>query len=82
MRLAGLRNGALLRRAALEFDVFLTIDQSVHHQQTLPGQLSLITLRIPNNRLETVLPLSSNILTVLEGIQPGAHIIIDGHGAH
>jgi len=78
MRLAGLRNGALLRRASLEFDVFLTIDRSVFHQQSLPGQLALITLRIPNNRLETVLALSSAILAALQTIQAGSHVIVEG----
>jgi hypothetical protein len=77
MRLAGLRNGALLRRASLEFDVFLTIDRSVFHQQTLPGQLALVTLRIPDNRLETVLALSNAILAVLQTIQPGSHVIVE-----
>ena len=32
---AGVRNGELLRRAATEFDVFVTVDQNLQHQQNL-----------------------------------------------
>jgi hypothetical protein len=34
MRWSGIRNGALLRLAAREFEVFITIDRSIEHQQT------------------------------------------------
>jgi predicted nuclease of predicted toxin-antitoxin system len=32
---AGLRNGLLLRRASAEFDVFVTADQNLRHQQNV-----------------------------------------------
>ena len=34
---SGIKNGPLLRRAAQEFDVFLTVDQGVEYQQNLLG---------------------------------------------
>ena len=49
MRWGGLKNGELLRRAALEFDVFLTLDRSIQHQQVLPPELAMITLRLKSN---------------------------------
>jgi hypothetical protein len=58
----GLKNGELLRRAPHEFGVFLTIDQSIWHQQDTPPAVALITLQAPSNRLEALRPLVPAIL--------------------
>ncbi len=47
----GTRNGELLQLAAGEFDVFLTADQNLEHQQNL-GALPIALLRT----LQTVAP--------------------------
>jgi hypothetical protein len=78
MRWAGLKNGELLRRAAGEFDVFFTIDQSVSHQQAQPLELALLTLHVPNNRVETVLGCSALILEALDDLRPGDDVHIHG----
>jgi predicted nuclease of predicted toxin-antitoxin system len=68
---SGLKNGELLRRAGPEFDVFLTIDQSIWHQQDIPPALVLITLQASSNRLEGLRPLVPAILQTLETISRG-----------
>jgi len=37
MSWAGVKNGALLERAEKQFDVFLTVDRNLEHQQNLAG---------------------------------------------
>ena len=73
---SGIENGALLRRASLEFDIFLTIDRSIQHQQVVPGSIALVTLRVPNNRPEFVLPMASRILNALADFAPGTNTVI------
>jgi predicted nuclease of predicted toxin-antitoxin system len=68
---AGLKNGELLRRAGREFDVFLTIDKSMWHQEDIPPALALITLQASSNRLEALRPLVPTILKTLETISKG-----------
>jgi predicted nuclease of predicted toxin-antitoxin system len=52
------KNGELLRLASREFDVFVTADQNLEHQQnvaTLP--LAVVVLVATSNRLAAYLPL-------------------------
>jgi predicted nuclease of predicted toxin-antitoxin system len=67
----GLKNGELLRRAGRKFDVFLTIDQSIWHQQDIPPALALITLQASSHRFEALRPLVPAILQTLEAISKG-----------
>ena len=78
MRWAGIKNGALLKLAAQEFDAFVTIDHSIEHQQAIPDQLAMIVLRVPNSKPETVLPLAEAILAKLNDIRPTQVVTIDG----
>jgi predicted nuclease of predicted toxin-antitoxin system len=73
---SGSKNGELLRRAGREFDVFLTIDQSIWHQQDIPPALALITLHASSNRLEALKPLVPTILETLETTSKGQSIRI------
>ncbi|MBV9385801.1 MAG: DUF5615 family PIN-like protein [Chroococcidiopsidaceae cyanobacterium CP_BM_ER_R8_30] len=69
---AGQKNGALLRLAQAEFDVFLTIDQNLIRQQNLNQiALAIVVLTAQDNQLETLQPLMPKVLEVLETIQPG-----------
>lgn len=55
---ARLNNGALLRQAAMLFDVVLTADQNIEFQQnlaTLP--IAVVVLAAESNRLESLEPL-------------------------
>ena len=45
---SGIRNGDLLRQAEGLFDVLVTMDRGIHHQQNLDGlRLAIVTLRAP-----------------------------------
>jgi hypothetical protein len=76
MRWSGLSNGTLLRRAASEFDVFLTVDRSIQHQQVPPPDLALITIYAPNNAVQTVLALAPDVLRALESIRRGDSVFV------
>ena len=79
MRWAGIKNGRLLRLAAGSFDVFVTIDRSIRHQQVLPEELAMIHLEVPDNKPETVIVLAPRILDELEAMRPGDSIRISAH---
>ena len=67
------KNGELLRAAeAAGYDVFLTIDQGIPHQQHLQDRkISVILIRASTNQLNDLLPLVQAILVALETIRPG-----------
>jgi predicted nuclease of predicted toxin-antitoxin system len=68
----GLKNGELLARAALEFDVFITMDGNIAFQQNyakLP--LRIVALRAASNRLADTEPLMPKLLALLPTLQPG-----------
>lgn len=68
---SGIKNGELLRLAARDYKVLITIDQSLESQHRLPPGLAAITLSAPSNRLEVLRPLVPRILEALESIRPG-----------
>lgn len=46
----GVKNGALLRNAQEEFDVFVTMDKKLKHQQNLSGiRLGIVVIRARSN---------------------------------
>jgi hypothetical protein len=68
---SGAENGELLRLAATSFDVLLTADRNVEHQQnltTLP--ISVVVLVAPTNRLESLAPLVPELLELLRALPP------------
>ncbi len=70
--LAGLKNGALLSRAAGSFDVLITIDQSIPNQQNLAGAgIALIMLIAVSNRMEHLAPLAPDIIAILPTVVAG-----------
>jgi predicted nuclease of predicted toxin-antitoxin system len=71
--LKGKKNGELLRDAELAgYDVLLTVDQGIPHQQSLAGRkLSIIAIRSRTNQLEDLLPLVNVILNALATTTPG-----------
>jgi len=69
---SGTKNNALLRLAAAQFDVLLTVDQGIPYQQNLPGlDLALVIVRAPNNDINDLRAKMPEVLRVLEVIQPG-----------
>jgi hypothetical protein len=71
--LKGKKNGELSRDAELAgYEVLLTVDQGIPHQQNLAGRkLSIIPIRSRTNQLEDLVPLVEAILNALETMAPG-----------
>ena len=62
----GVKNGQLLRQAAAEFDVMLTMDRGIEYQQNLAVlDLCLIVLSAVSNDVDDLLPLVSAINATL-----------------
>jgi hypothetical protein len=74
---SGKKNGELLDLMNGTIDVFLTADQNLQYQQYLQSiTFSIIVLIERDNRLPTLLPLMSQVLTLLETIAVGKIIEI------
>ena len=71
--LKGKENGELLRDAELAgYEVLLTADQGIRHQQNFAGRkLSIILIRSRTNQLEDLLPFVEAILNALVTMTPG-----------
>ena len=71
-RWQGKENGELLRIAANEFDVFVTMDQGIPNQQNLSEiKIGIMVLEAKSNRFEDLVPLISEVNTVLKIIKNG-----------
>ncbi|MGH9341373.1 MAG: DUF5615 family PIN-like protein [Acidobacteriota bacterium] len=74
---AGKKNGELLQlTAGQQFEVLLTVDQSLHHQQNLQQNLqtagvAVVVLVAASNRLAELVPLMPSALASLGSIKPG-----------
>jgi hypothetical protein len=65
----GMRNGDLLQRAELEFDLFITSDQNLRYQQNLAARVIAI-LELSTNDLRRIQAASALIDEAIEKIQP------------
>jgi hypothetical protein len=65
----GIKNGALLRLADEDFDVFITSDQNLKHQQNLANR-QIAIIQLPTNQIPLVTELAPQIQEVLNVIQP------------
>ena len=75
---ASLKNGELLIRAQVEFDVFITTDRNLMFQQNLPKfDIAVIVLAAKTNRLEDLLPLVPRALDAIPSAKPGEPIILE-----
>ena len=69
---SGINNGELLRRADGRFDVLLTMDRGLRHQQSLKRfRLSIVIIRARSNRTVHLKPLVGAVLMALDDLQPG-----------
>lgn len=72
MAWASIKNGRLIKLAEAEFDVFITMDKGIEHQQSLASSvLGFIVLRARSNRLEHLLPLVPEVINSLTTISAG-----------
>ena len=70
--LRGVKNGALLRAAAEQFDVLITVDRRMPFQQNLAGlNLALVILIAKPNRYPELKLLVPKALQALETIKAG-----------
>src|SRR5436190_18768920 len=68
---AGIKNGKLLDLAEETFDILLTIDRGIEHQQNFQNrQIALMILDAPN-RLPELSALVPALLQALPAVQPG-----------
>jgi len=74
---AGLKNSALLAEAEKSFEVLLTMDSNMAHQQNLSRfQIAVIALNARSNRLADTRPLMPKVLAILSTVQPGTLTVV------
>jgi predicted nuclease of predicted toxin-antitoxin system len=74
---AALKNGELLRRAQGEFEVFLTTDQNLEHQQNVQSfSIAVVVLRAKTNKLSDLQSLVPELLAKISSCKPGAVLSI------
>jgi predicted nuclease of predicted toxin-antitoxin system len=68
----GSRNGPLLELAARDFDLLLTADQNLEHQQNVRAlPIAVAVLVAESNRMESLRPLVPELLRVLPTLRRG-----------
>jgi hypothetical protein len=76
---AGVKNGALLKLAAKDFDALLTVDRNLEYQQNFSGlELAVIVVDAPSNDIAVLRPLMRAVLEALSKGQPG--VVTHVHG--
>jgi hypothetical protein len=68
---AGIKNGELLRQAATRFDVLLTTDHNIEHQQNIQSlDIAVIILIAATNDVDLLRPLMPQVQQALDEIRP------------
>jgi len=76
-RWAGLRNGALLGRASQTFDVLLTADQRLRHQQNIAQfDIGVVVIETYDTRLRNLRGLLPQIEAALAEVTAGSVVVI------
>jgi hypothetical protein len=74
----GITNGALLRLASQQFDVFLTVDQNLAFQQQLVAfDIAVVVIRAQRNRLNELRAPVPQILRAIGAAKPGVAEFVD-----
>jgi predicted nuclease of predicted toxin-antitoxin system len=69
---SGKKNGELLSLAEADFDVLVTVDSNLRHQQVLTGRkIAIVVLRSSSNRLEHLRQYFPACATAIESVKPG-----------
>ena len=77
---AGTKNGALLKLAAAEFDVMLTMDRGIAFQNSLRGlELCILVISAASNDIDTLLPLLPEINGAILKAEPGRILRVGGN---
>jgi predicted nuclease of predicted toxin-antitoxin system len=76
---ASKRNGELVALAAAEFDVFLTVDRNLSHQQGVSAfDIAVIVLVARSNNIDDLRPLAPKILEALTNAERGRVTLVAG----
>ena len=76
---SGRKNGALIEAAEREFDVLVTIDQGIQHQQNLANRkLGVLILDARSNQIEDLLPILPLARSALRSLRPGTARLVGG----
>jgi len=68
----GISNGQLLALAAVEFDVFITVDRNLPFQQHLPKfDIAVILMRAKTNRIADLIALVPELVSVMPNSKSG-----------
>ena len=76
----GKRNSELLQQAEAAFDVLVTMDRSIEHQQNLSKyNIGVILISARSNRTQNIQPAMLRVNEVLRKVQPGQviHVAAD-----
>ncbi len=74
---AGLKNGALLRQAAGQFDVLITMDKNLQFQQNLAAHtIAVVLIRARSNRISDLRRLVPQILAGVAKSSPGTICVV------
>ena len=69
---AGTKNGALLKRASGECDVFVTMDGNIEHQQDFANlPFGVVVIGAASNRMADLQPVVPDLLHAIGGVRPG-----------
>jgi hypothetical protein len=72
---AGIKNGQLLRLIAADFDIFITSDKNLRHQQNL-ASFDLSVILLPSNQVPAVEAILSQLDAVIDLIGENEFIAI------
>ncbi|MEM1118607.1 MAG: DUF5615 family PIN-like protein [Bacteroidota bacterium] len=73
----GLKNGELLRSAAAEFDVFVTMDRNLPYPQNLKAlDLAVVVIRAVSNAFADVAPMMPKVNAAVRVAEPGAPTVV------
>jgi predicted nuclease of predicted toxin-antitoxin system len=74
---SGVKNGELLDRAQKQYDVLITMDSNMRHEQNLSKfKIAIMALQAPSNRLVDTRPLMAKVLAALSTATPGTLTLI------
>lgn len=69
---AGVKNGELMRRAAGQYEAFVSMDRNIEFQQNIPAfPFGIVFVRAASNRMVHLRPLVPAILEALQGLRGG-----------
>ncbi len=74
---AGVKNGALLRAAEVDFDVLVTVDKGLRHQQNVGVRdLAVVVLDVGGTTFDDLLPLVPATEAAVGAAESGAVVVV------